>query len=178
MFKAKDAASIEQLQLISMAGRELQRSMITALLCSYRVMQQLLQSLSSAVKIEFALDKSSMFYVSPEKNCLMDQNKQKVTGGSHKVFVSARGQCIFLDKFNGRLQDPDGKPIDGASLKDQLFVAITIKLNVPYELYPANEMRQQISNFMHTMFSNNPAKEQPAAAINDHNDRPVPVLNP
>ena len=178
MFAARDA-TLEQLQLISMAGRALQLSMMVVLLSSYKVMQQLLQSLSSAIKLEFTLDdKSGMFYVSPENNCLIDQNNQKVTGGSHKVFVSARGQCVFLDKFNGRLQGPDGKSIDGASLKDQLFVAVRIKLNVPYELYPANEVRQQISNFMHTMFSNAPAKGQPAAATNENDNRPVPVPTP
>ncbi|MEE9573402.1 MAG: hypothetical protein V3W20_10170 [Candidatus Neomarinimicrobiota bacterium] len=178
MFKAEKVTLTEQLQLISMAGRALQLNMMVVLLSSYKVMQQLLQSLSSMVKIEFAVDKSGMFYVSPENNCLIDQNNQKVTGGSHKVFLSAHGQCIFLDKFNGCLQDPDGKPIDGASLKGQLFIAVTIKLNVPYELYPANEMRQQISNFMHTMFSNAPAKGQPAAATNENDKRPVPVPTP
>ena len=89
-------------------------------------------------------DNSAIFCVNEDRNCLIDQNGQKIAGDrARQVFVSREGTCVFPNKLNSGLQYPDGQPVEFASVAGQRFYPMTIELNVPHQLYPTEAARQQ-----------------------------------
>ncbi|MGD9107732.1 MAG: hypothetical protein PVI75_00995 [Gammaproteobacteria bacterium] len=149
---------VKTLEFISKTHNRLYQFVLSAVVLKCQMtIKGLSRELASQLQFKIIPDHSAVFCVNRDRNCLIDQNGQKITGDRTKqVFVSQEGTCVFPNKFNNGLQYPNGQPVDFDSLVGQKFYPMTIKVNVPHQLHPATAVRQQISAYIsRTVFNDN-----------------------
>lgn len=150
------AEVVKALEFINKTHNRLyQFAMSVVLLKCQSTINELSRELASQLQFKIIPDHGAIFCVDADRNSLVDQDGQKIVGDRTKqVFVSREGTCVFPNKINDGLQYPDGKPVKLDSLVGQKFYPMTIEVQIPYQLYPAAAVRQQISAYINrTVFA-------------------------